>query len=181
MRLSLAVIGLLVVPVLSARAQFHSYNTLQLLRGGGTLSASLHSVNGYAKGRFFGGLGTGLDFYRQTTVPIFAEGRLRLTGRRPLLQVYGNLGLHLPVGSGPLTSGTEGSLRPGWLWGGGLDYAVTIRGKQQALLGIGYGRKQFAQEVTRFVWNPATGRTAPRSSRDQYRFDRLWIRIGWVW
>ena len=47
---------------------FHSYNSVQLLTGSSTTSASLHSVNGFSKGKFFGGIGTGFDYYYKTSV-----------------------------------------------------------------------------------------------------------------
>ena len=163
------------------RAQWHfrSVNTVQVLQGKQVVSAAVHSVNGWGRGRFFAGLGTGLDAYRQTTLPVFLEGRMRMAGTRTQLEGWLNGGLHFPIKKDGLVFPDDGPLQPGWLQAGGLDYLVPLN-KLQALIGLGYSRKSFAQQIAEQVWNPASSRLETVQRKNTYSFSRISLRLGLV-
>jgi hypothetical protein len=170
---------LLCSPRLFAQWHFRSVNSLQVLQGKRAVSAAVHSVNGWGHGRFFAGIGTGLDAYRQTTIPLFLEGRARLAGQRRQLEGWLNAGLHIPLKSDRLVFVSDGPLQPGWLQAAGLDYLVPLK-KLQAMVGLGYSRKAFGQEVTEQIWNPATSRLETVQRKNRYAFNRIALRVGLV-
>ncbi len=162
-----------------AQWHFSSVNTVQVLQGKNVISAAVHSVNGWGHGRFFAGIGTGLDAYRQLTIPVFVEGRMRLAGTRKQLQGWLNGGAQVPLKKDGLGFPGNGPLRPGWLQAGGMDYLVPLH-KLQALIGIGYSRKSFGQMETAQIWNPATSRLETVQRKSSYVLQRLSLRMGLV-
>lgn len=164
---------------LLAQWHFRSVNTLQAVQGKRVVSFAVHSVNGWGRGRFFAGIGTGLDAYRQTTVPVFFEGRARLAGRRQQLEGWLNAGMHIPLKNDRLVFVSDGPLQTGWLQAGGLDFLVPLK-RLQALVGLGYSRKEFGQLVTENIWNPATSRLESVQRKNRYAFNRISMRVGLV-
>jgi hypothetical protein len=159
---------------------FRSFNTVQQLYGQSTVSVAAHSVNGCQFNRFFAGVGTGVDFYYFNTVPLFAEFRYSLSPTGKTLQVYANAGTHIPFGNhNRRVSQKPGNFSPGILLGAGIDYLVPVK-SNAFIAGIGYSKKQVAQEVENNVWDPATSRINNIPIKDRYDLNRLYIKIGWV-
>src|SRR4051812_17395008 len=79
--------------------RFHSFNTVQLLTGSTTTSFAVNTVNGFRFGKFFSGIGTGIDYYYHRSVPLFIEARYDLVKRKGTLQCFANAGLNIPFSS----------------------------------------------------------------------------------
>jgi hypothetical protein len=159
---------------------FRSYNTFQHLYGQSTISGSLHSVNGFQFNRIFAGLGTGIDAYYFNTITLFAEFRYNLAPKGKALQLYANAGLHIPFSS----HNREVSQKPGDfnvapLLAAGIDYYVPVK-NNAFIAGVGYSKKQVWQLVENNVWDPETSRVNNIPVKDRYDFNRIYIKIGWV-
>jgi len=161
-------------------SSFHSYNSVQLLNGNTTTTISLHSVNGMQWDKFFAGIGVGFDYYYHTTLPLFAEVRYDVVGITRKLQAFVNGGVHFPFST--LNRKFEyktGDYKTGKLIAAGLDYYIPVK-KDAVIFGVAYSRKQVIQMADNNVWNPVTNSIQNIPVKDDYRLNRIWIKLGWV-
>lgn len=158
----------------------HSFNSVQLLNGGSTVSASIHSVNGLQWNKFFAGIGVGFDYYYHTSIPVFVEGRYDIIGEKRKLQAFVNAGMHVPFSNvNQQAKFKTGDFKIGKLLAGGIDYLIPI--KTDALIfGVAYSQKQSIQMVNNNIWNPALNRFENVPIKEDYEFNRIWIKLGWV-
>lgn len=159
---------------------FHSYNSVQLLNGGSTVSASVHSVNGWQKGKLFAGVGAGFDYYYHRSVPLFLEARYNLLGTQRKLQLYANGGIHIPYGNkNTKETWKAGDFKTGRLLATGIDYFIPIK-KDALIVGVAYSQKTIIQMVDNNIWNPILNRIENEPIKEAYEFNRVWIKLGWV-
>jgi hypothetical protein len=162
------------------KTHFHSFNTFQLLNGSTTTSIAINTVNGLQYGKFFGGIGTGFDYYYHTTIPLFMEARFDLATRKGKLQLFGNAGLSIPfTAQNKNQEYKSGSYKTGGLYGGGVDYLVPVK-QEAVILGVAFSNKQVIQLVDNNVWNPILNNVENIPIEDKYSFNRISIRIGWM-
>jgi hypothetical protein len=161
------------------RPAFHSINTIQLMTGSTTTSFALNSVNGFEFNRNFVGLGTGFDYYYQTTVPLFVELRYTLLKSKNTLQAFGQAGVHFPLSSNKDESGGASTYEKGNLWGAGLDYIFPMDGGSLSL-GAGFSYKQFIQIQENNVWDPVLQRIENMPIKKEYSTNRIACRVGWI-
>lgn len=159
---------------------FHSYNSIQLLTGSSTTSASLHSVNGFSSGKFFGGIGAGVDYYYKTSIPLFAEVRYNLLGTTRKLQFFADGGVHLPLGNKNKKEPFKtGDFKPGRLLATGIDYYVPVK-SDAIVIGVAYAQKKLTQMVDNNSWNPVLNQMENSPIKEVYSFNRFWMKIGYV-
>jgi hypothetical protein len=160
--------------------QFHSFNSLQVLTGKTINSLSAHSVNGFQLNKLFAGIGTGFDYYYQTSVPLFLELRLDITNKERKLQAFVNAGLHIPFSNvNRQQSFKTGDFKPGRLMAAGIDYYVPVK-TDAIVIGIAFSQKKLTQMVDNNVWNPVLNRIDNLPAKEVYEFNRIWMKIGWV-
>ena len=159
---------------------YHSYNSIQLLTGSSSTSLSWHSVNGFSKGKFFGGIGTGMDYYYKTSVPLFAEARFDIAGVKRKLQLFANGGVHIPYGNiNKKEPSKTDDFKTGRLLAAGFDYYVPVK-KNAIVIGLAYSQKQLTQMVDYTTWNPVLNELENVPIKELYSFNRYWIKIGYV-
>lgn len=159
---------------------FHSYNSVQLLNGGSTVSASIHSVNGWQLGKLFAGVGAGFDYYYHRSVPLFLEARYDLFGRQRKLQLFVNGGIHIPYGNKNTKENWKtGDFKTGRLLATGIDYFIPMK-KDAFIVGVAYSQKNITQMVDNNIWNPILNRIENEPIKEAYEFNRVWIKLGWV-
>ena len=74
--------------------RFQSINSLALLNGDNSVTGGLQTVNGFAKGKYFIGAGTGLDYYSYRSVPVFADFRYQFGQKVNKIFLYGDAGVN---------------------------------------------------------------------------------------
>ncbi|MBC7890046.1 MAG: hypothetical protein H7Z13_19385 [Ferruginibacter sp.] len=159
---------------------FHSFNTVQILNGSTTTSFAVNTVNGFQFGKLFCGFGAGFDYYYHVSVPLFIEARIDLLERKGKLQLFGNGGLNFPFSSqNKKLEFKTGEYKTGGLYGGGLDYLVPVK-KEAVIIGLAFSNKQVIQMVDNSVWNPILNKVENIPIKDKYAFNRIAIRIGWM-
>lgn len=159
---------------------FHSFNSVQLLMGKTNNSFSIHSVNGLQWNKFFAGAGVGFDYYYHTSVPLFVEMRHDITNTERKLQVFVNGGLHIPFGNtNKIDPGKTGDFKPGRLFAAGFDYYIPLK-RDAVVLGLAYSQKKVTQMVDNNIWNPSINRIENVPLKEVYEFNRIWLKIGWV-
>lgn len=159
---------------------FHSFNSVQLLNGKSTTSASIHSVNGVQYQKFFTGIGIGFDYYYHTSIPLFFETRYDVTGKERKLQIFADAGLHIPYGNKNRKEPYKtGNFKVGRLLAGGFDYFIPVK-KDAVVIGIAYSQKRETQMVDNNIWNPVKNRFENVPIKEAYEFNRIWMKLGWV-
>ncbi|MBC7423537.1 MAG: hypothetical protein H7334_08810 [Ferruginibacter sp.] len=160
--------------------KFHSFNTVQLLNGNTTTSLAINTVNGFQFGKLFTGIGTGFDYYYHTSVPLFLEARFNLIDRKNKLQLFSNGGLSFPFSTqNKKFEYNAGPYKTGSTYGAGLDYLITV-GNQAFILGVAFSNKQVIQMVNNYLWNPLLNKWENIPTKDIYSFNRIAIRLGWM-
>lgn len=159
---------------------FHSFNTVQILNGSTTTSFAINTVNGFQFSKFFVGIGTGFDYYYHTTVPLFLEARFDLLKRRRKLQLFADGGLSFPFSSQNANLEYKtGPYKKGSLYGIGFDYLIPVK-KEAVIIGVAFSNKQVIQIVDHNVWNPLLNKVENIPSEDKYSFNRIAIRVGYM-
>lgn len=160
--------------------QFQSFNSLQMLTGKTINSVSVHSVNGFQLNKLFAGIGTGFDYYYQISVPLFLELRHDITNKERKLQAFVNAGLHIPFSNvNRQQSFKTGDFKAGRLLAAGIDYYVPVK-SDAIIVGLAFSQKKLTQLVDNNVWNPVLNRFDNMPAKEVYEFNRIWMKIGWV-
>lgn len=164
----------------STKHSFRSYNSLQALMGSSTNSVAMHSVNGFQFHSRFVGIGVGFDCYYQTSVPLFLELRQNVFGKEKKVQAFVNAGIHLPASNKNRQEPFKtGNFSAGRLLALGFDYYIPVK-KYALVMGVAYSQKKLTQMVENNVWNPVINRVDNVPIKEQYQFNRVWMKIGWV-
>jgi hypothetical protein len=159
---------------------FHSYNSVQALMGKTNNAFAVQSVNGFQMNKLFAGAGIGFDYYYHTSVPLFLELRHDITNTERKIQVFANGGLHLPFGNAnKIDPGKTGDFKAGRLLAAGFDYYIPLK-KDAIVLGLAYSQKKVTQIVDNNIWNPSINRVENAPLKEVYEFNRVWIKLGWV-
>jgi hypothetical protein len=76
--------------------QFHTFGQVSLVEGEKEMNGALQLVSGIEISRWFAAAGTGVDYYRYNTMPLFFQAR-RYFGKKGEGFVYGDLGHDFPL------------------------------------------------------------------------------------
>lgn len=159
---------------------FHSYNSVQLFNGQAATSVGIQSVNGWQYQKLFAGLGAGFDYYYHRSVPVFAELRYNLAGQSRQWQLYMNGGINLPFGKQNKKEPYKtGDFKSGRVLAAGIDYHIPVK-KDAFIAGIGFSQKTITQMVDNTIWNPALSRMENVPIRERFEFNRIIVKVGWV-
>jgi len=168
------------------KSNFYLLPQIALLNGDHSASGQVQVAGGFEKNGWGFGIGTGIDYYKVRTVPVFADLR-KSFGKNSAVFSYLNIGSNL---AWPL----ESQYSTGYIWelggkrsdfGNGLytDLGIgyTIRGKKREgiVLSLGYSAKTINE--TRYVtiyreFPPYIPET--RETKLDYTFNRIAFRLG---
>jgi hypothetical protein len=160
----------------SRKGMFYSINSGGWIKGASESAFQWQTVNGFQKNNFFVGLGVGLDRYRFTGIPVFADGRI-YTGRSPQgFFLYEDAGLHYVVGK-DRSAHPELSYSPGFYNDAGIGYKIIVGGRTGLLLSGGWSYKRVKQSQS-VQMCPVEGPCQLPVEIYKYDFSRLIIKLG---
>lgn len=157
--------------------KFASLNQAGLLSGANGESGNVQSVNGLRLGSWFLGLGLGIDYYQERSVPLFLGvwKELKKTPNTPFL--YANGGLNFAW----LTQNQKGwrqieNTRPGGYFDVGGGYKVKLKNAQHLLFSAGYNYKANRINERAQVW----GGWGPTGGTNLFvnKFNRVNLKVG---
>lgn len=166
------------------KLRFSTQNTVGILVGGTDNAPQVQTINGLAYRNWFTGVGTGIDWYYQRSIPLFLSVN-RFFDTRPRRQVFlsSGAGVNYPWGKpGPFITngwGYETHFNPGFYWTAGLGYKLSV-GKQNdhLLIQLGYNNKNHTQKTKSVV--PCFNPPCPESvDIYKYSFNALSLKFGW--
>jgi hypothetical protein len=117
-------------------------------------AGQVQTVNGVAKGPWFVGVGTGLDYYRFRSVPLFLSVTRDIAlGKRDWLFLYLDGGTNFSWYKRPETPGdyyNSDAFHGGEYWSGGLGYLWKLgdRTSKAILFTAGYTVKKLREDET---------------------------------
>ena len=95
-------------------------------------------------------------------------------------QLFLNGGIHIPFGNvnkkEPFKSG---DFKAGRLLAAGFDYYVPVK-SDAIVIGMAYAQKKLTQMVESNIWNPVLNRVENVPIKEVYSFNRIWMKIGYV-
>ena len=152
-----------------------------LLNGDNSVTGGLQTVNGFAKGNFFIGVGTGLDYYSYRSVPVFADFRYQFGHKVNKVFLYGDAGINCnwvqeEFHTKPtIWNGNQSNkFKNGLYTDAGIGLNAGVKNGNAFVLSLGYSKKNMAEEVTQLDWRSNEFQTDTR----KYRFNRIVFKIG---
>jgi hypothetical protein len=133
---------------------FSSKNYFGITSGENGTNPKLQTINGFRIGKWFTGIGTGIDWYYQRSIPLFlsADRYFSIKPRRSFL-ISGDAGINFPWKQDNYYNYwnyyDNSKMTPGFYWATGLGYRIGV-GKQNdaLLLHVGYINKLYKEKST---------------------------------
>ena len=164
-----------------AQYRFHSINSLVLVNGWAGPAASIQSVNGFKKGRWFAGVGAGIDYYRYRTVPLFADIRYEAGKKINKFFAYANAGInftwvqdYLIIEPTIWNNNTSNDFKNGLYTDAGIGYSVGMKNENAFVLSLGYSQKNLS-EISTYQWRSGEWFT----TKNTYHLNRIMLKAGW--
>jgi len=163
------------------KLMFSSQNFAGLLEGNGGSALQLQTINGVMNNKWFAGVGTGLDYYRYRSIPVFISLNRIITNKKPLfLSLDGGINYAWVDRERSRTNDFISSrFSPALYWASGLGYKIYSKNKKDAaVFSVGYSYKHLKEKQEKFVFctNPPC---APAIEYYDYRLKRISVRLGW--
>ncbi len=157
-----------------AKVSFASVNQVGLLVGGRE-SATIQTINGVRLNKWQAGIGTGIDFYGQRSVPLFLDIRhhFKASGNKPF--VYADAGVNFQW-LNHIQDEIQGfpDAKPGLFYEGGVGYYLPVKQQWDLLFSIGYSYKRIKDNVISNRFVPV--RSIPRETREERTSEfRRWV------
>lgn len=157
---------------------FQSFNTIGLVAGATEEELLVQSVNGFRKDKLFAGLGVGIDYYHQRSVPVFLELR-RFFSRKPssaFLYAGGGWNFAWKEDRGDEGSFTS-SYGNGLYFDLGLGHTFSVGGREAFVLSAGYSGKNYTSSIKTPQYCPG-GNCPPREENSRYSLTRIVLKGG---
>lgn len=139
--------------VAQEKISFSSKNYFGIVAGENGNNPQLQTINGFKIGKWFTGIGTGIDWYYQRSIPLFfsADRCFSMKPRRSFL-ISGDAGINFPWKYSNYYNDWgfgESKMVPGFYWATGFGYRIGV-GKQNdaVLLHVGYINKLYKEKST---------------------------------
>jgi len=163
------------------KLKFSSMNYAGITEGESGTAFQVQTINGLQYKTWFAGVGTGLDYYFQRSVPLFFSASKFLSSPKVPLYLTGDIGINFPwVRDDLFYIRDPGTYSPSLYWAGGLGYKFGFRRSTNGvLLNFGYSFKHLVNETE--YTNPCLIPPCPVSKeRYDFRLRRLSVKVGWM-
>ncbi|HEV7779977.1 MAG TPA: hypothetical protein VGO58_01865 [Chitinophagaceae bacterium] len=163
------------------KLQFGSQNYAGILEGEAGTSFQAQTINGVKYKTWFTGIGLGLDYYYDRSIPLFLSVSKFLPSVKIPLYFNADAGVSIPWSRNDIyyfeSAPTDAT---SFFWAGGLGYRFRSRQNDHGfLLNLGYSYKHLIQE-NEYV-NPCLVPPCPvEKERYDYRLKRLSVKVGWM-
>lgn len=177
---SFLIIPFLTLLVLQAAGQnqtikFSSINQVGLLSGYRGEAFMLQTINGIKKEKWFAGAGTGLDFYKERTIPLFIDIRRDFGNKKNTPFAYADAGINfLWLNFIQREQKQFPTSSPGLFYDIGVGWKLSGRNNRGLLFSAGYSFKQVKENI-KYTWWPAP--TPQLESENYQRYNYLYRRI----
>lgn len=156
---------------------YFNHTDLGFLIGSGSndknIIYSVQMVNGYKfRGRYYPGIGTGIEFYDQAYVPVYADFKYFLFNYRVSPYFRGSLGYTIPIEDPPEEYGARTDNLGGFLVAAGIGTSVRTGYSSVLVISLVY-RFQSLKSTYTEEWNDEVLNL-------EKQYNRLALRIGFI-
>jgi hypothetical protein len=156
--------------------RFVSINQAGLLQGENGSAFLLQTINGFEKKHFFAGIGTGLDFYRFTSIPLFADVRKYFGNKRQFF-IYADGGFNFTWEKKDGNPNYTSKWKAGFYGDGGIGCLIRAANGTGILISTGYSYKRVT-DIQQQNYCPSSSGPCNIVDNYIYDFNRLAIKIG---
>ena len=158
---------------------FSSITKAGLVAGSGGESYAVQSINGIKKGPWFMGIGMGIDFYQQRTIPLFLQVQKAFTKKNNQPFVYADAGLNFRWLKSSEWYKVNSSFTPGMYYETGVGWKIKLRSNTRLCFSAGYSFKQ-VKETAPAYWNVPveTLIAVDNFERYNYQYKRIVLKLG---
>jgi hypothetical protein len=158
---------------------FSSQNYVGITEGESGTALQLQTINGFKYKTWFAGIGTGLDYYYQRTVPLFFSVSKFLDSKKFPVYMSADAGINFPWQRDDMYYFEyPGEYHAGLYWGSGLGYRFAFKNKNALLLNLGYNYKRITQSY-QYTAPCLAPPCQVFNEKYDYRLKRLSVRVGW--
>jgi hypothetical protein len=160
---------------------FHPVAQVSLLNGSKGMSASVQATAGFRLKPLYLGLGTGIDYYRFRTVPLYVALRKDI-GRSPAF-LYSDIGYHFDwltdANKNRNQFNSTGTYEGGLYYDIGIGARLDQKSQNGFILSAGYSAKHMKQEVQQYICG-VVGPCSVYNETYRYNLGRIMIKAGWI-
>lgn len=159
--------------------KYFGLHQVGLLAGSSQNALGLLTTNGISKGNWFGGIGTGIDWYGTRSIPLLASVYKAFGQSRNQPFVYGSAGMSFGWAKDQANTYYSHNYKNGFASEAGLGYFIYLKNKTAITLSAGYSYKQVKAEekYLRIVDFPPYNSDYITSTY-KYNYRRIAIRLG---
>jgi hypothetical protein len=161
------------------KMKFHSINMAGIAEGKSGGYGILQTVNGLGYKKWFAGIGAGIDYYKNKSIPLFFDVRTAVA--KTDLYFFGDLGYNFSTHDIPDKTIYYGTYH---FFGGpyteiGIGYKILLARSSYLLLSSGYSYKELNNKIT----TPTECLVPPCTvdySKYQYGYGRILFKAGFL-
>ena len=164
--------------------KFHSQNYIGALGGEFDAAFQFNTINGLQRGLYFGGIGSGIDYYYIRSVPLFLSFSRYLNEKKntPYISIDGgtNFAWDKSTASFYNLYRDDGDFSPSLYYGAHAGYKMGINKKSgSVLMSVGFSAKKLKEKIN--TGGPCLFPPCPVSEQTvNYNFNRFIFRLGWM-
>lgn len=164
------------------KLKFRSQNYIGILEGEAHSAFHLQTINGFGFNKWFGGIGTGLDYYFLRSIPVFLSVSHDFSLKPRTFFISADAGYSFTwesVDRNRWNDFISQKYVPAPYWSGGLGYRVGMKNGDGILLNVGYSFKHIKEKREQRIQciNPPCDTF---NERYDYRLKRLSLKVGWL-
>jgi hypothetical protein len=177
-------IAVMVMQTAAAQYKFHSQNFIGALSGDLDAAVSLNTINGLQRGLWFGGIGTGIDYYFLRSVPLYLSFSRFLNNnpKSPYFTIDGGTNFIWSKSTANIYNyyNNDGKFSPSLYYGAHAGYKLGLNKKRgSVLMTIGYSAKKLNEKHKTI--SPCLYPPCPEyNEKFDYDFKRFNFRLGWM-
>lgn len=160
----------------NSSVRFSSLVQAGALYGGNGTKLGLQLINGVRYKTYFLGIGAGLDFYYERSVPVFLSAHKLVRNRNNTPFFYADAGANIPLKKDIDLRSIDGPLysyHGGIYYDIGAGYRASENGKVSVLFSIGYSLKKMTERTESYWMGPE-----PFITETEFFLRRLVVKAG---
>lgn len=166
------------------KIRFSTQNYVGFLAGSSDNALQLQTINGVAFNKWFTGIGTGIDWYYQRSVPVFftAERGFSVSQKKDIY-FAASAGANFPWKNSNYYNDwswwSSSELETGFYWNAGIGYKISVGKRDDAiLLNLGFSNKFYKEKIS--TSNPCLVAPCPVTTESfNYNLRAVSVKLGY--
>jgi hypothetical protein len=161
------------------KIMFSTVNQAGLISASNGESAIIQTINGIKKDKWSTGIGVGLDYYIERSIPLFLDIRRDLTDTKNTPFIYADGGACFQwLNQGQKRQRNAIDNYPGLYYDLGAGWKLSGKNKRSFIVSAGYTGKQVREKALSTIWMPMPANTPRDKEYYKYNYRRIVIKVG---